>query len=395
MALGKFKDARRELATVVRARPADADARAKLAECERAVKRAAFESAIARDSGPPPSATVDLAAPALAVPSAYDGPRWEDDAPLTPALARGFAAHFRAQKMIPKRYAVRILLAVRRATHAQPSLVRREVPAGGRFTVCGDTHGQFYDLLKIFELNGEPAADNPYLFNGDFVDRGSFSVENVLTLMAWSVALPESVTLLRGNHESLNMNRVYGFEGEVKAKLDATVFDLFSEVFRCLPLAAVISSRVLVLHGGLFGRDGVKLGDIAAIDRIREPPESGLMADILWADPQPFPGRGPSKRGVGKCFGPDVTARFLADNGLSLLIRSHEVKEEGYLFEHDGKCLTVFSAPNYVDQSGNKGAFCRLNDACVPTLVSFTEAPHPPVRPMAFASPMLSMFGLG
>jgi diadenosine tetraphosphatase ApaH/serine/threonine PP2A family protein phosphatase len=100
---------------------------------------------------------------------------------------------------------------------------------------------------------------------------------------------------------------------------------LFSEVFQALPLAAVIDSRVLVVHGGLFQRDGVTLAELEAISRFREPPEEGLMSDLLWSDPQPFPGRGPSKRGVGQSFGPDVTARFLDANGLELLIRSHEV----------------------------------------------------------------------
>ena len=123
-----------------------------------------------------------------------------------------------------------------------------------------------------------------------------------------------------------------------------------------------VDRRVLILHGGLFQQDGVKLEDIARIDRFREPPEGGgptgaaLMSDLLWSDPQPFPGRGPSKRGVGQSFGPDVTARFLADNGLEYLIRSHEVKDDGYVVEHGGKCVTVFSAPNYCDMMGASGA---------------------------------------
>ena len=88
------------------------------------------------------------------------------------------------------------------------------------------------------------------------------------------------------------------------------------------------------------------------------------MSDILWSDPQPFQGRGPSKRGVGLSFGPDVTAAFLENNGLDLLVRSHEVKDEGYLVEHDGKCITIFSAPNYCDQMGNSGAFVKIDADC-------------------------------
>jgi len=190
------------------------------------------------------------------------------------------------------------------------------------------------------------------------------------------------------------MNKMYGFEGEVKAKFDATVMEVFSEVFRALPLAAVIDRKVIVLHGGLFQRGGVTLEDIAKIQRVREPPEDGLMSDILWSDPQPFPGRGPSKRGVGQSFGPDITADFLDANGLQLLIRSHEVMEEGYQVIHNGRLITVFSAPNYCDAMGNKGAVVRLDRDCKPAFLAFDAVPHPPVRPMAYAAGMMSQYGV-
>ena len=191
------------------------------------------------------------------------------------------------------------------------------------------------------------------------------------------------------------MNKMYGFDGEVRAKLDDQALSLFSELFQALPLGAVLDNRVLVVHGGLFQRDGVTLAEIAAIDRFREPPEDGLMSDMLWSDPQPFPGRGPSKRGMGQSFGPDVTERFLASNGLDLLIRSHEVMEEGYQHIHDGKLITVFSAPNYCDQMGNKGAVVRLPaNRGQPEFLQFEAVAHPPVRPMAYATGMAGMFNL-
>ncbi len=140
----------------------------------------------------------------------------------------------------------------------------------------------------------------------------------------------------------------------------------------------------MVTHGGLFTTDGVKLSDIEGINRYQEPSEEGgLMSDLLWSDPQPFPGRAPSKRGVGQSFGPDITRAFLEGNDLALLIRSHEVKDEGYVVEHGGKCITVFSAPNYCDTIGNKGAVCVLNhkDLGTPTFLQFTAVPHPPIRP--------------
>lgn len=177
--------------------------------------------------------------------------------------------------------------------------------------------------------------------------------------------------LVRGNHESKNMNRIYGFEGEVKHKYDDTMMGLFAELFCAMPLCATIDEQVFVVHGGLATDDGVTLDDIQKVHRFREPPDSGLMSDLLWSDPQPAPGRQPSKRGVGLSFGPDVTRAFLETNRLKLMVRSHEVKDEGYSVEHDGKCITVFSAPNYCDQMGNKGAFIRFGRAFLPPLAGW------------------------
>ena len=118
------------------------------------------------------------------------------------------------------------------------------------------------------------------------------------------------------------------------------------------------------------------------------------MCDLLWADPQMAFGRAPSKRGVSCMFGPDVTAHFLDDNGLDLLVRSHEVKAEGFEVVHDGRCITVFSAPNYCDQMGNLGAFITFNEDMVPRFTTFNCSPHPPIRPMAYQSPIMSMFGV-
>jgi serine/threonine-protein phosphatase 5 len=187
------------------------------------------------------------------------------------------------------------------------------------------------------------------------------------------------------------MNQMYGFEGEVRAKYSQQMWDLFTEIFNWLPLAHLLQSRVLVMHGGLFSRDGVKVSELVDIDRNRQPPEEGLMCDLLWSDPQSLPGRGPSKRGVGVQFGPDVTEEFCSNNGIDLVIRSHEVKEEGYEVAHGGKCITVFSAPNYCDQMGNKGAFITLSRDLKPQFTTYEAVPHPKRKPMEYASPL---FGL-
>jgi serine/threonine-protein phosphatase 5 len=190
----------------------------------------------------------------------------------------------------------------------------------------------------------------------------------------------------------LSFDTSYGFEGEVKAKYDDKIFQLFLEVFEWLPLAAVVGGSVFVTHGGISTEPNVTLDDIRKIKRGMEPPERGLMSDLLWSDPQPFPGRSPSKRGVGFAFGPDIAHNFLERNNLSLLVRSHEVKEEGYLVEHEGKTITVFSAPNYCDSMGNKGAFIHFDASLEPKFTKFMHVPHPDVKPMAYAAGMGGLF---
>lgn len=184
-------------------------------------------------------------------------------------------------------------------------------------TVCGDIHGQYYDLLNIFQINGSPSKENPYLFNGDFIDRGSFSVEVIITLLSWKICFPNHFFMSRGNHETKNLNKMYGFEGEVKAKYDLKVYELFNDMFQYLPLSHCINKKVFVTHGGIFSKDGVKLEDIRKTKRDKEPGDEGIMVDCLWADPCDIPGRHPSKRGISVMFGPDVTEKFLNDNDLS------------------------------------------------------------------------------
>ncbi|TYZ62550.1 hypothetical protein PybrP1_009670 [[Pythium] brassicae (nom. inval.)] len=389
LALGHHKKAVKDFKLVVRMKPADKDARSKLKLCEKIIKEAAFAAAIQSERNLPLSETIDVGA--IVVDPSYDGPHLAAEPSATkPDFLVALMDRFKRGKLLHRKYVIQILLAMKRAFASLPSLLCVALPAtvDAHLTVCGDTHGQFYDVCNIFALNGLPSETNPYLFNGDFVDRGSFSFEVVLTLFAMKLVFPDHVHLLRGNHESKNMNKIYGFEGEVKHKYDDTVMQLFTEVFNWLPLAATIEDKVLVVHGGLFSDDNVTLADIAKIERNREPPESGLMSDLMWSDPQPFPGRGPSKRGIGLSFGPDVTKAFLAHNNLELLVRSHEVKDEGYLVEHDGKCITVFSAPNYCDQMGNKGAFIRFEKDMKPRFTQFTAVEHPPIRPMAYAGNM-------
>ncbi|KAK7883055.1 hypothetical protein WMY93_029229 [Mugilogobius chulae] len=358
MALGKFKAALKDYETVVRVRPNDKDAKMKYQECNKIVKQKAFERAIASDETKK-SVVDSLDIENMTIEDDYVGPKLEDGQ-VTLTFMKELMEWFKDQKKLHRKCAYQILVQVKDVLSKLPSLVEITLKESDKITVCGDTHGQYYDLLNIFTLNGLPSETNPYLFNGDFVDRGSFSLEVILTLFGFKLLYPDNFHLLRGNHETDNMNQMYGFEGEVKAKYTAQMFQLFSEVFQWLPLAQCINNRVLVMHGGLFSEDGVTLEDIRKIDRNRQPPDSGPMCDLLWSDPQPQNGRSISKRGVSCQFGPDVTERFLEQNKLDYIVRSHEVKAEGYEVTHSGKCITVFSAPNYCDQMGNKGAYIHL-----------------------------------
>ncbi|XP_064599585.1 serine/threonine-protein phosphatase 5-like [Liolophura sinensis] len=390
MALGKFKLALKDFEAVAKAKPNDKDARAKYNECNKIVKRIAFEKAIAVDDK---SVAEQIDLESMAIEDEYEGPEMEEGGKVTGEFMTQLMLTFKDQKKLHRKYAYQILLQAKEIFSSQPSLVDITIPGNEKFTVCGDIHGQFYDLMNIFELNGFPSKVNPYLFNGDFVDRGSFSVECIFTLLGFKLLYPDHFFMARGNHESVTMNQMYGFEGEVKSKYSQQMADLFTEVFNWLPLAHCINKKVLVMHGGLFSEDTVTLDDIRKIERNKQPPDSGPMCELLWSDPQFQCGRSPSKRGVGVQFGPDVTKAFLQRNKLDYIIRSHEVKNDGYEISHDRKCVTVFSAPNYCDTMGNKGAFINLKgDDLSPKFTSYEAVPHPNVKPMAYASPLFGLF---
>ncbi|KAF5351642.1 hypothetical protein D9756_007546 [Leucocoprinus leucothites] len=317
---------------------------------------------------------------------------------ITLEFVRKMIQWFKDGKTLPKRYVWEIALGAHRAFAAEESLVEVSVEDGVTVDVIGDVHGQFYDMLHLFSLTGEPSEKHYLLMNGDLVDRGSWSMEVILVAFAFKWLYPKYMFINRGNHEAKEMNRTYGFEGEAKTKHGEQSYKLFAHIFttpahvRTVPLATLLSAtkpptakegagailsadgfkRYFVVHGGLFSKDEVTLDDIRRIPR------------LLWTDPQEESGRGPSKRGVGIAFGPDVTKRWCTLNKVSGIIRSHEVRQDGYQIEHDGLCTTVFSAPNYVDQAGNKGAFIRIDSAGSREYFQFMAKPHPPMKPMAY-----------
>lgn len=181
-------------------------------------------------------------------------------------------------------------------------------------------------------------------------------------MFAMKLAMPGCVHINRGNHEAAKMNAIFGFQAEAKLKYNEEVFSMFGEAFRHLPLATVINGSVFVVHGGLSSRVPLGLAEVASLERAREPDDAAeLMVDLLWSDPMDRPGVERSPRGGGVLFGPDVTRSFLAENALLCVIRSHEVKPNGFEWQHGGRCLTVFSAANYCGFCGNSGAVCDIS----------------------------------
>ena len=241
----------------------------------------------------------------------------------------------------------------------QPTFLDLESP----ITVCGDTHGQYPDLLRLFDLGGYPPEAN-YLFLGDYVDRGEQSIETICLLLAYKIKYEENFFILRGNHECGSINRIYGFYDECKRRYNLKIWKNFVDLFNCLPIAACIDDKIFLVHGGL----SPELKNIEEIKKIMRPtdvPEEGLLCDLLWSDPdQDNTGKdwGPNDRGVSVTFSENVLAKFLENNDLDLCCRAHQVVEEGYEFFGDRKLLTVFSAPNYCGEFDNNGAIMLVDE---------------------------------
>ncbi|KAH9477459.1 3',5'-cyclic-nucleotide phosphodiesterase (PDEase) (3':5'-CNP) [Psilocybe cubensis] len=255
-------------------------------------------------------------------------------------------------------------------------------------TVCGDIHGQYYDLMKLFEVGGSP-ADTRYLFLGDYVDRGYFSIECVLYLWSLKIWYPDSLFLLRGNHECRHLTDYFTFKLECKHKYSERVYDACMESFCALPLAAIMNKQFLCIHGGLSPELNT-LDDLRNIDRFREPPTHGLMCDILWADPVEDFGQERTTdsfvhnhvRGCSYFFTYHAACQFLERNNLLAIIRAHEAQDAGYRMYRKTKTtgfpsvMTIFSAPNYLDMYNNKAAILKY-ESNVMNIRQFNCTPHP------------------
>ncbi|KAJ2082714.1 putative serine/threonine protein phosphatase [Coemansia sp. RSA 988] len=264
-----------------------------------------------------------------------------------------------------------ICLLVQELLAEEPNVVHISAPV----TVIGDVHGQFFDLLEIFQIGGR-CPDTNYLFLGDYVDRGQHSVETISLLVCLKLRYPQRMQLLRGNHESRNITKTYGFYAECMHKYgNAGVWRDFTNVFDFLTLSVVIDDSIFCVHGGLS--PSILLVDqLKVLDRFDEIPHEGALADLLWSDPDPdIKTFSRSQRGAGFTFGSEVVERFLHVNGLSHVLRAHQLCMEGYLVLFNDRLSTVWSAPNYCYRCGNVASLLSIDPYLQRDFITFEAAP--------------------
>jgi len=247
-------------------------------------------------------------------------------------------------------------------------------PVSSPVTVCGDIHGQFWDLLELFRTGGELPQTN-YVFMGDFVDRGYYSLETFTFLLVLKARWPSKITLLRGNHESRQITQVYGFYDECQQKYgNSNAWKYCTQVFDYLTIAAIIDGRVLCVHGGL-SPDIRTLDQIRTIQRNQEIPHEGAFCDLMWSDPEEIETWQVSPRGAGWIFGNKATAEFNRINKLELVCRAHQLVQEGYKYMFDQALVTVWSAPNYCYRCGNVASILALDENLKRDFLIFNAVP--------------------
>jgi serine/threonine-protein phosphatase 6 catalytic subunit len=235
-------------------------------------------------------------------------------------------------------------------------------PVKAPVTICGDIHGQFHDLLELFNKGGE-IPNTRYIFMGDFVDRGFNSVETFQLLLCLKLKYPAHITLLRGNHETRQITTVYGFYDETIRKYgNANPWKYCTEVFDYLGIGAVVEGKIFCIHGGL-SPEIKTIDQVRLIDRRMEIPHEGPFCDLMWSDPEDIETWAMSPRGAGWLFGSKVTTEFNHINDISLIARAHQLVMDGFKYWFKNQNLvTVWSAPNYCYRCGNVASILNVNE---------------------------------
>jgi len=241
-------------------------------------------------------------------------------------------------------------------------------------TICGDIHGQFYDLIQLFQEGGT-IPHSSYVFLGDFVDRGYHSTETILYLFALKARYPDKIVMCRGNHESRQITQAYGFYDECLKKFgDASVWRMVCECFDALTLSCVVDGKILGIHGGLSPSIQT-LSQLQVLHRSRDVPSEGPMSDLLWSDPEEMVDTwGISPRGAGYIFGRIPVQQFSHINGLTLITRAHQLCMEGINYMFDNQIVTIWSAPNYCYRCGNKAAILSIDKDHNQNVKTFSES---------------------
>lgn len=209
------------------------------------------------------------------------------------------------------------------------------------------------------------------------MDRGLFSVETISLLVCLKLRYPHRVHLIRGNHESRGVTQSYGFYTECSRKYgNANVWHYFTDMFDFLTLSVVINDQIFCVHGGLSPSIH-SIDQIKIIDRFREIPHEGPMADLVWSDPDPERDEfSLSPRGAGYTFGAQVVRKFLDVNSMTHILRAHQLCQEGYQILYDNLLSTVWSAPNYCYRCGNMASVLEVSDTGERFFNVFDAAPE-------------------
>jgi len=292
--------------------------------------------------------------------------------------------HFFHEGRLQEDQAIKIVKQATQLLTAEPNLLSVPAPV----TICGDVHGQYYDLMKLFEVGGDPKTTK-YLFLGDYVDRGSFSIECLIYLYALKITYPNSFWMLRGNHESRHLTEYFTFKNECVHKYSAQLYEECITSFNALPLTAIMNEQFFCVHGGISPQL-TDLDSVRKMNRFREPPTKGLMCDLLWADPIEEYDEdnidteylNNAVRGCSYAFTYKAACKFLDRTKLLSIIRAHEAQNAGYRMYKRTKTmgfpslLTMFSAPNYLDSYNNKAAVLKYENN-VMNIRQFNASPHP------------------